>query len=423
MSNNNYILNLLNIKDENIFIFSNNIKNKIIKGINHKIIKGILTYKPHYCPCCGVINETYHDIIKWGFRKNCKIKIPNISNCKSLLILHKQRFLCKHCNNTFIAETNLVDRNKNISNNSELQIRLELMKKQSEKDIADRVNVSVSKIDRVLNDISSHTVLRHPYLPINMNWDEFKATKDTKGKLAFIITDNQTGNIFDINDSRKSRDLELYFRRYSKRQRDMVKLISTDFYSGYIHLAKKLFKNADIVIDRFHIVTQVYNSLNSCRISLCKKDNPNYNKLKDLWKLILKNEFDLSDIKKYSKHFKKEISQREIVSYLINTNKELKATYECYQGIINSIRNKDFTKFKNIIEHTNNDVSHKMKQSLKLYNQNIKYIENSFKYDINNGIIEGTNNLIKTLKRIAFGYRRFDHFVSRIFLIKGIIKE
>ena len=55
--------------------------------------------------------------------------------------------------------------------------------------------------------------------------------------------------------------------------------------------------------------------------------------------------------------------------------------------------------------------------------ENIKYIENSFKYDINNGIIEGTNNLIKCLKRIAFGYRKYDHFIARIFLIKGIIKE
>ena len=45
------------------------------------------------------------------------------------------------------------------------------------------------------------------------------------------------------------------------------------------------------------------------------------------------------------------------------------------------------------------------------------------KYDINNGIIEGTNNLIKCLKRIAFGYKRYDHFIARIFLIKGIIKE
>jgi transposase len=423
MSTNNYILNLLNIKDTNIHILTDKIINKVIKGKNYQIIEAILTYKPDFCPCCGCINESSNDIIKWGFRKNCIVKIPKVSNCKTRLILHKQRFFCKNCNNTFIAETNLVNRNKNISNNSELQIRLELMKKQSEKDIADRLDVSVSKIDRTLNDISSHSILRHSTLPQSMNWDEFKATKDTKGKMAFIIVDNNSGNIFDIQNSRKSRDLDMYFRRYSRRERNKVKLISTDFFSGYIKLAEKLFKNADIVIDRFHIVTQVYVALNKTRIKLCHKSNPNYNKLKDYWKLILKNENELSDKKQYSNHFKKCISQKEIVTYLVNTDQTLKATYECYQGIINSLKEKDFNKFKRIIENQNNNISDKMKQALKLYNENIKYIENSFKYDINNGIIEGTNNLIKTLKRIAFGYRKYEHFISRIFLIKDIIKE
>ena len=423
MYNNYYILNLLNIKDQNIFINTNYIEERKIKNKNYKIIEGILTYKPKCCPICGVVNNSSNDIIKWGFRKNCKIKIPKISNCYSLLILHKQRFFCKHCNNTFIAETNLIDRNKNISNNTELQLNLELMQKQSEKDIAKRLDISVSKIDRKLNEISSHKVLRHETLPTSMNWDEFKATKDTKGKMAFIITNNESGNIFDIKDSRKTYDLEKYFKRYSRKERDKVKHISIDFYSGYISLAEKLFKNADISIDRFHIVIQVYNALNNARIKLCYKNNPNYKKLKDYWKLIVKNERDLSDEKKYSKHFKKDISQKEIVQYLINTDKTLEATYECYQGIINSLNDKDFNKFKSIITHENKNISDKMKQALKLFNKNIKYIENSFKYDINNGIIEGTNNLIKCLKRIAFGYRKYDHFIARIFLIKGMIKE
>ena len=423
MYNNYYILNLLNIKDQNIFINTNNIEERKIKNKNYKIIEGILTYKPKCCPICGVVNKSSNDIIKWGFRKNCKIKIPKISNCYSLLILHKQRFFCKHCNNTFIAETNLIDRNKNISNNTELQLNLELMQKQSEKDIAKRLDISVSKIDRKLNEISSHKVLRHETLPTSMNWDEFKATKDTKGKMAFIITNNASGNIFDIKDSRKTYDLEKYFKRYSRKERDKVKHISIDFYSGYISLAEKLFKNADISIDRFHIIIQVYNALNNARIKLCYKNNPNYKKLKDYWKLIVKNEQDLSDEKKYSKHFKKDISQKEIVQYLINTDKTLEATYECYQGIINLLNDKDFNKFKSIITHENKNISDKMKQVLKLFNKNIKYIENSFKYDINNGIIEGTNNLIKCLKRIAFGYRKYDHFIARIFLIKGMIKE
>ncbi len=423
MYTNDYILNLLNIKDPNIFILSNKLQDKNFKGVNYKIIEGILTYIPKFCPCCGIVNYSTNDIIKWGFRKNCKIKIPDISNCKAMLFLHKQRFFCKHCHNTFIAETNLIDRNKNISNNTELQIRLELMKKQSEKDIAQRTGVSVSKINKVLNDISSHTVLRHPTLPKFMNWDEFKATKDTKGKMAFIIVDNESGNIFDIRDSRKSKDLEKYFTRYSRNERNKVKLISTDFYSGYIYLAKKLFKNASIVIDRFHIVVQAYIALNSARVSLCKKDNPNYNKLKDFWKLFLKNKNGLSETKHYSKHFHKEMSQKDIVDYLINTDETFKATYECYQGIINSIKNKDFNKFQNIVKHPNKNLYFKMKQALKLYRENIEYIENSFKYDINNGIIEGTNNLVKSIKRIAFGYRKYDHFIARVFLIKGIIKE
>ena len=54
------------------------------------------------------------------------------------------------------------------------------MKKQSEKDIIDRMDVSVSKIDKVIDIISSHTVLRHSKLPETMNWDEFKATNKTR---------------------------------------------------------------------------------------------------------------------------------------------------------------------------------------------------------------------------------------------------
>ena len=421
MSINNYILNLLNIKDENIYIVKE-IKEEMIKNKKYKIIKGFLSYKPEYCPHCGVVNESSNDIIKWGYRKNSKIRIPKQNNCLTRLILHKQRFYCKHCNNTFIAETSLVDRNKNISNNTELQIVEELTHKQSEKDISERTDVSSSKVDRKISEISSHTVLRHSTLPTSMNWDEFKATKDTKGKMAFIITDNDKENIFDILDSRKSNDLEKYFLRYPRAERNKVKHISIDFYSGYISLAKKMFKNANISIDRFHIVIQAYNALNITRVKLCYKSNPYYNKLKNYWKLILKNENDLSSEKKYSKYFRKEMSQQEIVQFLVNTNKTLKATYQCYQGIINSIKENDFNKFKNIVLHKNKSISDKMKQALKLYNENINYIENSFKYDINNGIIEGTNNLIKCIKRIAFGYKRFDHFVTRIFLIKGTLK-
>ena len=47
MSTNNYMLNLLNIKDKNIYI-KENIENKMIKGKNYKMIEGFSTYIPKY---------------------------------------------------------------------------------------------------------------------------------------------------------------------------------------------------------------------------------------------------------------------------------------------------------------------------------------------------------------------------------------
>jgi len=37
----------------------------------------------------------------------------------------------------------------------------------------------------------------------------------------------------------------------------------------------------------------------------------------------------------------------------------------------------------------------------------MKYIENIFKSNITNGLIEGLNNKIKVIKRIAFEYSNF----------------
>ena len=122
---------------------------------------------------------------------------------------------------------------------------------------------------------------------------------------------------------------------------------------------------------------QAYNVLNKARIKLCYKSNPNYNKLKNYWKLILKNEEELSEKKEYSKYFKKEISSKEIVTYLVNTDETFKATYECYQGLLKAIKNKDIEKFENIVYHSSNKISKDMKKVLELYRENFDIVTNS----------------------------------------------
>ncbi|OEG17587.1 transposase [Enterococcus plantarum] len=48
-------------------------------------------------------------------------------------------------------------------------------------------------------------------------------------------------------------------------------------------------------------------------------------------------------------------------------------------------------------------------------------MKNSFRFPYSNGITEGLNNKLKVIKRIAYGYRNFYHFRSRIYIIQGLI--
>ena len=293
----------------------------------------------------------------------------------------------------------------------------------SEKNIARRHGISTNSVNRILDDISNDKLIKNNgKLPTSFGIDEFSATKDTISKLAFIIVSHDSKNVFDINNSRLSKDLYYYFFRYQKKDRDNVKFITLDLYKPYYVLMRKLFKNAILIPDRFHIVLQIRNALDKTRISLCNKSNPNYNKLKKYWKLILKNEDKLEkEKKKYSKNFGKEITQYDIVQYLINTDSNLKYTYNLYQGIIKSIDSRDKNKFINIIHNVDSKKLNKYsKKAVKTFLNFEKYIINAFDYELSNGIVEGTNNVIKQVKHNACGYRKFSHLKARIMLIKGL---
>ena len=90
--------------------------------------------------------------------------------------------------------------------------------------------------------------------------------------------------------------------------------------------------------------------------------------MKKYWKLILKKENELDDKKKkYNKHFRKEMTQKEIVTYLINTDKTLYNEYQIYQGLNKAINNRDKELFYKIVNNNKNNkhISKDMNKVLK----------------------------------------------------------
>ena len=420
MSNQNYIIDMLELKDSNVYFKENFYYKEKIKDITYKIFEGYLSYKPSFCPKCGVVFDDKFE--KHGFIVS-DIKIPNVSGYKSILRLHKQRYLCKHCNKAFTLTSNITDYGCFISNLTKQKIAKDLMKKLSETDIALDNGVSSNTVERVMDSYYETLKLYKHYLPEVLSFDEFKSVKSADGAMSFHMYNGITGQIIDIVEDRRLDNLIKYFFYYDYKARSKVKYITIDMYSPYISLIKKMFPNAKIIIDKFHLTQLISRSLNKTRIKVMNKDKKNYRKLKRYWRLILKDrtELDFSKWRKYT-CFEHLMTQSDVVDYLVNTDEQLKQTYLIYQKILYALKKKDYIYLKQSLANINLNISSYMKTSIKTLTEFLPYIKNTFENNYNNGFIEGNNNFIKVIKRIAFGFRSFRRFKARIMICKGLIK-
>ena len=422
MPQNNYILDLLNIKDKNITFDENGVHDEFIKNKTCKIINAHLSYIPTNCDKCGCIFESNKDYEKKGFDKGSYIVVPSIFKMTTFLFLKKQRILCHHCNHSFSLKTDLVNFKCRISNITKISIVVDLTKKRSEKDISIDNNVSPNTVERVMDSYYDGVKLYKNHLPKVLSFDEFKSVKDAHDKMSFIMVNGENGKVIDVIQDRKLMSLLKYFNYYSRKARANVKYIVIDMYSPYITLIQKIFPNARIIIDKFHLTQLISRSLNKTRIMVMKNDKKNYNKFKRYWKLILKarDELDSGHWKKF-RCFDNLMTEVDVVDYLINSNEELKNTYQAYQDLLYAFQHNNYKVLKESLNNNYGRISSYMITSIKTLKKFSKYIKNTFKNKYHNGFVEGTNNFIKVIKRIAFGFRNFSRFKARIMICKGLI--
>ncbi len=411
----NSIIKLLQIKDQNIKIIEEGVEERIVNKVKSLVIKGKLSYIPDKCYKC---NHEYDEKIVFNGTKTSLIKIPSVSKLNTYLELKKQRVLCKHCGKTFTLESSEVAKYCNISFKTKQSILIDSKDKISEKQIAVNNNVSPTTVSRVIFSKFESFKTKYNYLPETLCFDEFKSTKDASGSMSFVYMDYKESRIIDIVEDRRKHILIKHFSRYPKDIREKVKYIVIDMYKPYMQLIYELFPNAKIILDRFHIVNLINRALNKTRITTMNNNKEYYNKLKRHWRLLLKQRENLDSVHYHKRVcFKKYMSEKDIVNYLLHVDEEFKNTYDVYQDLIYAIKYKDTKSFLHIINEKHLNISDYMKTSLKTLKGYKDYVVNALENEASNGKLEATNNLIKVIKRNAYGFRNFLHFKNRILII------
>jgi len=414
----------LGLTDKNLIFEENLLVTKQEAGITTNIILAKLSYyTPTYCRKCGIKNEG--QIIKHGTH-NTTVQLLPFRSAKTELSLDRTRFLCKECHATFNAQTNLVEENCCISNELKQQIALDLAKNISRKDIAKRYFVTDVTVTRIMRKCLESYKPNFKYLPSVLCFDEFKSMKSCSGKMSFVFMDGNTNKLIGVLENRRLAFLKAYFLKYSRKTRAKVKYIVMDMNAPYFELVKSIFPNAQIVTDRFHIIQQITRTLNQLRIQTMNKyhktDSIKYKRLKHFWKLFLKNSYNLdSSNYRYNRSFRRPMTEKEIMDDLLSYNDQLSAAYEICQLLLYHFRQKDTDSFFYTINTMDIILPEWFRKKLTFLNKYKQGIQNAFETKYNNGALEGTNNKIKVIKRVAYGYRNFFNFRARIYIMQGLI--
>ena len=400
---------LIGIKDQNIII------SLVFETDTHIEIQAKLDYPAPSCPHC------HGKMIKYDFQKTSKIPLLEQAGTPTLLRLKKRRFQCKSCKRVTVAETSIVEKNCQISNLVRQKVTQLLTEKVSLTDIARRLRVSTSTVYRKLDQF---TFKKHyDKLPAVMSWDEFGFKK---GELAFVAQNYETNQLITILDNRRQTTIRNYFLKYPLKARQQVQFITMDMSGAYIPLAKKLFPNAKIVLDRFHIIQHLGRAFLKTRIAIMnqfdKKSLP-YRALKNHWRLFQKDSRKLSLNSFYSKTFRQTLAPHEVVEKTLGFSKELTDYYTLYQLLLFHFQEKRVDEFFELIEENRSKVNHYFQTVFRTFLRHKQYIKNALETDYSNAKLEATNKLIKDIKRLGFGFRNFINFKKRVFITLNIKKE
>lgn len=354
--------------------------------------------KEQKCPCCGEKTNSIHDY------RHQVIKDISAFGKDTYINLNKRRYRCNNCRKRFFEKNTFLPRYYRMTNRLSLFIINQLESECSFTSVARRVNLSVSTIIRVFDELSFSPPKE---LPKTVAIDEFKG--NTWGeKYQCIITDPENHRVIDILPNRTSYYVSSYFSKF--KNRNDVDFFISDMWRTYADISKVFFNNSVYVVDKYHWIRQVIWAFENVRKQVQKQFMKDY-------RIYFKRSRNIL-LKRYD-YLPEE--QQTQVRVMLSVSPTLSTSYYLKEDFLKLLELNDREAAK---KHLNSWIGWASSSGIPQFEKcaNTMYswytgILNSFICPFTNGFTEGCNNKIKVLKRNAYGYRNFYRFRNRILLM------
>jgi len=230
-------------------------------------------------------------------------------------------------------------------------------------------------------------------------------------KYMTVVLDYETGRVVWMGEGHRADTLAEFFNRLTDSQKKGIQAVAMDMWQPYIKAVKQHLPHADIVFDFFHVVQGFNKVIDKVRRSEYRKASQEHKKvIKGSRYLLLKNKENLT--------LTDEHNEPEKLQRLLDLNKNLNAVYilkddlkRIYQQATPAAMAYALVTWCRRAEELRNRSVTAFSTRLKRHAYGIL---NYCNYPISTGPLEGANNKIKVLKRIAYGYHDEEYFVLKV---------
>lgn len=362
--------------------------------------------KPQCCPHCKAYTEKIKDY------RSQDIHIGQWMGVNSLYIsLRKRRYACQKCGHTFYEEIPWIrhyQRRPQCVKQAMIQEAAEAVPFSL---IARRHRVSTTTVIRYFNYVQ---MAKPVHLPAVLSIDEFRGNAQGH-KFQVSLIDWNLGKVIDVLPNRDTQEIIDYFYTFPLAERKRVKYVVMDLSPLFRKAIRTAFPRAVIVGDRFHIQRLVTWAMEAVRKKIQKELGKKRIRLKHTRKTLCKPGWRVTD------------DELPDLEYALRQSEELRHAYALKEAFykvwqmknvadaaamlhqwLDMVKSAKLTEFRNVLT------------TFRVWE---KEIVQAVVQPYSNGVMEGKNTKIKTLKRVSYGIQNFRRLRNRILFMESFVNN
>jgi transposase len=234
-----------------------------------------------------------------------------------------------------------------------------------------------------------------------------------------VVTDLKTHRVIWVSESRSQKGLDQFFTLIGEEGCKKIRLVAMDQHEDYATSVRQYCPGAEIVWDRFHLMQNFEEAVNEVRKNLHEEQAGGSE-----MRRLSRGKYRYMFLKKEKRRTEEE---RTHINQILALNNRFAKLEIIKERMLSFFDQPDEAAAKVVFEEIGDwifqECFHPLMRWYNNFEKGWETVKNYFTHRITSALSEGVNNVIKAIKRRAYGYRNMPYFRLKIMQVCGYLNS